>query len=767
MKHIKWLGILVTLVLPIMLQATLPTCYNSYTQITTMLQGFEAENPDIAKLHIIGYSQQEHIPIYAMQISDNVQQEEDEPALLFVGQVHAEEVLGVQITLNNIEQILQNRSQMPESLWVSQFDMWFIPTINPEGHNVVTSNTDVTYRKNKRDNNLNGIFDFDTSQPGYDIDGVDFNRNFDFNWVQGDTLMQPGGLEVYDYYRGPAPLSESENQALKTLADQKKFVYSIVWHSSRTGNLSEKLYYPFNWKEVRPCPDVSFISTIANGVGSQIEKESGVGSYEVYPNLSRKGAFHDWMYQQYGTIQFLIECGTRNIQPDSLLMADTVQRCSQGVRWLLNRALLFSTNVTSSSMLTGKVTDAVTQLPLEAEVIIQQHHAPWFKPRTTKLSTGRYFRPLASGNYTVQIRKKGYFDTVVNSVQVLNGNWTTRNFTLQPKQAAQLSASVKNGNLPISARVIIGSYQPDTLYVNGNFIFNGYEGEYPIEIYADGYYPYLGAINLSPGANDAAYQLSPATVLFSENWETGTDGWTINGPWVLEDELSASGFAITDSWGGRGHYDQDCDVWIQTQNPISIPSATNPYLIIDSHLYTEWTFDPCTISASVNGTDWAVLWTKSGLWNNWRQEYIPLNAYAGQSIYLRFRLTDSSTDRELTDPGWTIDNIRVITGSASSAVGELNTPAPVCALYPNFPNPFNPETTISFSLAKAAPTKLSIYNIKGQLVRNLVNSKLTQGDHKVVWNGMDDNGNPVGSGVYLYRLESADYNRSLKMILMK
>ena len=132
---------------------------------------------------------------------------------------------------------------------------------------------DVTYRKNKRDNNLNGLFDYIASDMGDDIDGVDFNRNFHYNWVHGDTLLQPGGDEVYDYYRGPYPLSESENVAIKNLADQKKFVYSICWHSSRTGNFSEKLYYSFNWKEVRPSPDLNFVASIANGVGSRIIKE--------------------------------------------------------------------------------------------------------------------------------------------------------------------------------------------------------------------------------------------------------------------------------------------------------------------------------------------------------------------------------------------------------------------------------------------------------------------------------------------------------------
>ena len=232
MKHSAFLLIALAMLLPACLAAVLPTCYYTYDQIHTQLQGWQQAHSDIARMVIIGYSELEDIPIYAMQISDNVNVAEDEPALLFVGQVHAEEVLGVQITMNNISEILANRYQQPYAQWISQLDMWFVPTANPEGHNVVTSNMDISYRKNKRDNNNNGIFDF-LPQTGYDIDGVDINRNFNFNWVHGDTLMQGGGLEVYDYYRGPSPMSESENQAIKTLCDQKKFIYSICWHSSR------------------------------------------------------------------------------------------------------------------------------------------------------------------------------------------------------------------------------------------------------------------------------------------------------------------------------------------------------------------------------------------------------------------------------------------------------------------------------------------------------------------------------------------------------
>ena len=771
MKHITTLCLIILLISPLMLGAVLPTCYHTYAQITTMLQGFAQDYPDIAKLHIIGYSQQEQIPIYAMQISDNiaVNDDEDEPALLFVGQVHAEEVLGVEITLSNINEILSRNEQVSYRKWINQLDLWFIPTLNPEGHNVVTSNMDVTYRKNKRDNNLNGIFDYGTSQPGYDIDGVDINRNFGFNWVHGDSLMHPEGEEKYDYYAGESPFSESETRAIKALCDQKKFVYSIVWHSSRTGKFSEKVYYSFNWKEVRPSPDLSFAASIGIGVGSQIQKQSVAGTYDVYPNLSRKGAFHDWLYQQYGTIQLLIECGTANLQGDSLVMAGTVQRCSNGVRWLLNRALLETTDTTvsSSSMLTGIVTDAVTTLPLEAEIIIEQHNAPWFEPRRTKPATGRYYRPLAAGRYTVQAKKKGYFDTIIPNVQVLNTNWSFRNLTLQPKLPAVLSAAVRNGSQALSARVIIGSYEPDTLFVNGGFVFNGYEGEYPIQIYAEGYYPYLGTINLHGGENTNLFNLSPVAVVFSETWESGTSAWEMQGPWVRQNELAASGYAITDSWGGKGFYDMNCNVWIKTINQINIPAGSEAYLVFDSHLYTEWNYDPATVEVSLDGTEWLVLWTKSGQWDKWRKEFVSLSQYAGQSIFLRFHLTDSSIDLELTDPGWTIDNILILTGTSSPTNDELNPSVPVCALYPNFPNPFNPETTISFSLAKATSTNLRIYNLKGQLVRNLLAKDMPKGDHKIVWNGLDDKGLPVSSGIYMYRLEAGDYTRSLKMVLMK
>ena len=86
----------------------------------------------------------------------------------------------------------------------------------------------------------------------------------------------------------------------------------------------------------------------------------------------------------------------------------------------------------------------------------------------------------------------------------------------------------------------------------------------------------------------------------------------------------------------------------------------------------------------------------------------------------------------------------------------------------NFPNPFNPETTISFSIGEILEnTEISIYNIKGQMVKTLIDEKLPAGEHSVVWNGTDESGNSVSSGIYLYKLKNGRYTSTKKMILIK
>jgi hypothetical protein len=90
------------------------------------------------------------------------------------------------------------------------------------------------------------------------------------------------------------------------------------------------------------------------------------------------------------------------------------------------------------------------------------------------------------------------------------------------------------------------------------------------------------------------------------------------------------------------------------------------------------------------------------------------------------------------------------------------------ALHQNVPNPFNPVTEIAFDLAQAGHVSLRIYDVAGRQVRLLVNERLAaRANHQVVWNGLDDSGNRVSSGVFFYRLDAPSFTSTRKMVVLK
>ncbi|MDD3536486.1 MAG: S8 family serine peptidase [Candidatus Cloacimonetes bacterium] len=94
-------------------------------------------------------------------------------------------------------------------------------------------------------------------------------------------------------------------------------------------------------------------------------------------------------------------------------------------------------------------------------------------------------------------------------------------------------------------------------------------------------------------------------------------------------------------------------------------------------------------------------------------------------------------------------------------------PALATELKGAYPNPFNPSTTLSFSLKDKGEVSLDIYNQKGQKVRSLYSGSLEAGEHQLVWNGTDDGGRTMPSGLYYYRMKSGTYSSTRKMIMMK
>lgn len=147
-------------------------------------------------------------------------------------------------------------------------------------------------------------------------------------------------------------------------------------------------------------------------------------------------------------------------------------------------------------------------------------------------------------------------------------------------------------------------------------------------------------------------------------------------------------------------------------------------------------------------------------------------AGAGRTFTLTYTAPDPVVNLDLeivissNDPNHPSVVIPVVVSSTSAGDDPGSIPL-VTELEGNYPNPFNPETTISFSTRQAGPVRLGIYNLKGQLVRDLVDGYLPAGRHRLVWNGRDQNDRSVSSGIYLYRMSAPGYAKTLKMMLMK
>jgi len=138
--------------------------------------------------------------------------------------------------------------------------------------------------------------------------------------------------------------------------------------------------------------------------------------------------------------------------------------------------------------------------------------------------------------------------------------------------------------------------------------------------------------------------------------------------------------------------------------------------------------------------------------------HIDIAVPPGTYVYNVTAVYDGGYESEFSNDAWT----------GSGPATDPNLMPFVTALYDNYPNPFNPETTISFSTTEAElNTQITIYNLKGQKIKQLINEVLPVGVHSVIWDGTDENNKKVSSGVYLYKMQTGKFEKTKKMILMK
>jgi len=272
-------------------------------------------NPALAQLRIIGFSGNEKLPIYALEIGSKKASRN----LLIIGQHHGDEVLGVNISATFAEELVQEYAISEEyKQLLNTYRFWIIPSLNPEGFRLVSSGQFQFKRKNNSDTDGNKRLDLRT-------DGVDLNRNYPVFWDL-DTDINVSS----PFYKGREPVSENEIKAITALAQEKNFELAIFIHSSASGTFNEKIYLPARGND---SPLYTQTKELAQTFASSLKKDYLKGTYTVHEGyVSEVGNARNFFYHRMGAMAFLVEIGGVNkngksiIHPDNKMLDKIVKK---------------------------------------------------------------------------------------------------------------------------------------------------------------------------------------------------------------------------------------------------------------------------------------------------------------------------------------------------------------------------------------------------------------------------------------------------------
>jgi hypothetical protein len=153
-------------------------------------------------------------------------------------------------------------------------------------------------------------------------------------------------------------------------------------------------------------------------------------------------------------------------------------------------------------------------------------------------------------------------------------------------------------------------------------------------------------------------------------------------------------------------------------------------------------------------------------WTGWKQKVINVGDIPGSGERLFHSIVVKQTSEGLTSGEIYFDAVQ--SGVPTSVEKDKDVMPAEYALEQNYPNPFNPSTQIAFTIPEASNVTLEIYNMLGEKVSTLVDSRrLSAGRYEYTWNGKDNFGGRLSSGVYLYRIQAGEFVQIKKMMMLK
>ncbi len=352
--------------------------YHTYELVKKKLFEFNENYSDITELKLIGKTF-ENRDIYALFITRK--EERYKPTILIVGCHHAREWMSVEIPMKIVDYLLTNyeTNELVRN-WINNYKIIVIPVLNPDGFEF-SIYYDRMWRKNR-------VINFDNSR------GVDNNRNYGYKWGLSDGSSSNPSSETY---RGKAPFSELENQAIREVVYENPPSITLSYHS-----FSELILYPWGYTYEAPL-DKDILETIAiemaKTTGSPNDSDYP-GPYDYYPMQSSflyptSGDLTDFLYGEMGTLAYTIELNSVKefFEPPPELIEPT---------WNQTKGIFFvaMNYVDKLGLLSLKIFDKDGN-PYDGDVLVVEKN---LKKKTQKSGIFNYF--LKEGEYTISIQGK-------------------------------------------------------------------------------------------------------------------------------------------------------------------------------------------------------------------------------------------------------------------------------------------------------------------------------------------------------------------------
>jgi len=255
------------------------------------------------------------------------------------------------------------------------------------------------------------------------------------------------------------------------------------------------------------------------------------------------------------------------------------------------------------------------------------------------------------------------------------------------------------------------------------------------------------------------------TTNFVDDFESDMNNWNSDSGWGTSTMFVHSGTSsLCDS--PEGVYQNNMDSWASYKLSIDLSQVEAAHISYWTCYFIQQDHDFGYVEISTdNGSTWNQLGEDyTGVQASWTKEGRSLTAYCGSGfneVWIRFHFV---SDDNVSLLGWFLDDIEIYAGELQTDVANQKiTQLPEkFVLHPNYPNPFNPSTTIQFAIPKSSKVTLKIIDMLGREVATLVDEKLLPGEHKVIFDSKE-----LPSGVYFYRLQAEEFTATKKLLLLK